>query len=334
MAGQYCTSARQCITLQSSHFCLGPSSLLFISTGATDTTTVCWVEMPGIKHQSRSNGDSNMVAGPSKLPVSSHFNTLDRENGFRHPSKEGSKYPAPQQLVAPHIDSFDALFEGAPIGPNNQVDPDLGLLDLAISDLQPKVIFDGQGQPGTLGNRLERKLAPLRCHPGSPPLVIALAVNSRPTRARAVKIDSLAVARPMASAKGPDSRDRLIYPTEVSRWMRDISCPSPLTSSLFPFSSGTRAINNLRFQNDCQNQLVSQRRTSIIRSQGSRKPAHDGQGERVASQAQSHVQEPDLVIPGSLLDAICVVFLQLDWFSITRRQKKWEATLSSTETSV
>ena len=84
--------------------------------------------MPGVKHARQQ---------PLKAPVSSNFNTLDRENGFRNPSTLSSKYPAPQQLVAPHIESFDALFEGAPIGPNGQVEKDLGLLDMAINDLQP-----------------------------------------------------------------------------------------------------------------------------------------------------------------------------------------------------
>lgn len=110
--------------------------------------------MPGIKHMQH---EASAVAGPSKPPVSSHFNTLDRENGFRNPSAVSSKYPAPQQLVAPHIDSFNALFEEAPLGPNGEIEQRLGLLDMAISDLQPKVIFDGQGPEGSLGNRLERE---------------------------------------------------------------------------------------------------------------------------------------------------------------------------------
>lgn len=169
--------------------------------------------MPGVKQVNQASALATPpVAGPSKLPVSSHFNTLDRENGFRHPNNSGSKYPAPQQLVAPHIDSFDALFEGAPIGPHGEVDRDLGLLDLAINDLQPKVIFDGQGPQGTLGNRLERELDPGRCSSCSLSLGSSFVVGLP-----AVKIDNLAVARPMASAKGPDSRDRLIYPSEVSR---------------------------------------------------------------------------------------------------------------------
>lgn len=108
--------------------------------------------MPGLAPPQQ---QQQAVAGPSKTPVSSTFRTLDRENAFRNPSNSETKYPAPQALVAPHIDSFDALFEGAPIGPNGQVEQSLGLLDMAIADLQPKVVFDGQGGEGSLGNRLE-----------------------------------------------------------------------------------------------------------------------------------------------------------------------------------
>ena len=111
--------------------------------------------MPGL---SSNNAEAGPSSGNNKRPVSSHFRTLDREHAFRYPSSEGAKYPAPQQLVAPHIDSFDALFEGAPIGPNGQTDHSRGLLDLAMGDLQPKVVFDGKGaEEGALGNRLERE---------------------------------------------------------------------------------------------------------------------------------------------------------------------------------
>lgn len=116
--------------------------------------------MPGFSH----SPSPLPVAGPSK-PTSSSFNTLDREHAFSHPSSEGPKYPAPQALVAPHIDSFDALFEGAPIGPNGEVSASQGLLDMAIADLQPKVVFDGKGGDKTLGNRLESEWS-LQCEQG------------------------------------------------------------------------------------------------------------------------------------------------------------------------
>ena len=104
--------------------------------------------MPGLASSHTPNPPP--VAGPS-----TSFNTLKREHAFRHPSKAGPEYPAPQALVAPHIDGFDALFEGAPHGSKGETSPDHGLLDLAIADLNSKVIFDGKGVDGSLGNRLE-----------------------------------------------------------------------------------------------------------------------------------------------------------------------------------
>lgn len=105
--------------------------------------------MPGI-----STPSPPPEAGPSQpKPTSSHFHTLDREKAFSHPSSISSKYSATQALVAPHIDSFDALFEGAPTGKNGQIELDSGLLNIAVADLLPKVVFDGK-TPGT-GNRLE-----------------------------------------------------------------------------------------------------------------------------------------------------------------------------------
>lgn len=103
------------------------------------------------------------VAGPSKSAAAynqrtgfapTSFRTLDRERAFAHPSTERSKYPAPQELVAPHIHSFDALFEGAP-QPDGTVSQSEGLLSMGVKDLLPKVVFDHKGDEGALGNRLE-----------------------------------------------------------------------------------------------------------------------------------------------------------------------------------
>ncbi|KAK4055158.1 hypothetical protein OIV83_000438 [Microbotryomycetes sp. JL201] len=133
--------------------------------------------MPGITHL-------DAVPGPSKPPVSSHFHTLRREKAFRHPSAQQHEYTAPQELVAPHIHSFDALFEGAPIGPNGSIDHSRGLLDMAVADLQPKVVFDNRNAAeGQFGRRLE------------------------------LKIDNVLVARPMAAEKG--LAQRRIYPSEA-----------------------------------------------------------------------------------------------------------------------
>lgn len=103
------------------------------------------------------------VAGPSKSAAAykartgfapTSFRTLDRERAFSHPSSEGHKYTAPQELVQPHVDSFNALFEGAPRS-DGAIDGSKGLLDMGIKDLLPKVVFDHKGDDGSLGNRLE-----------------------------------------------------------------------------------------------------------------------------------------------------------------------------------
>ncbi|SCV68372.1 BQ2448_493 [Microbotryum intermedium] len=141
--------------------------------------------------------ESDAVAGPSKQNsstaiASTSFRTLDRENGFRNPSTVSAQYPAAQALVAPHIDSFDALFEGAPLGPNGEVEHGRGLLDMAVLDLDPKVIFDGQGPEGSLGNRLQSRSSVME-----------------------LKIDNLTVARPMVPIKGAGSAQRRVYPSEA-----------------------------------------------------------------------------------------------------------------------
>lgn len=52
--------------------------------------------------------------------------------------------------MAPHIQSFDALFSDPATGK--------GLLELAVDDIPSKVIYDGKGkEQGRLGNRLESK---------------------------------------------------------------------------------------------------------------------------------------------------------------------------------
>lgn len=96
-------------------------------------------------------------AGPSDLKGKSKalrdtFSTLKRERTFRDPSDQKPDYPALHELVAPHIESFNALFEG---GTNSKGQAEKGLLELGIQDIKPRVIFDGRGRQGERGNRLE-----------------------------------------------------------------------------------------------------------------------------------------------------------------------------------
>ncbi len=86
------------------------------------------------------------------------FNTLVRESTFRHPPTGSSAFPILNEFVAPHIESFNALFDdsGLPLGDGD----DLGLLSLAIRDIGERVVFDGASQSASgethngWGNRL------------------------------------------------------------------------------------------------------------------------------------------------------------------------------------
>ena len=88
-------------------------------------------------------------------PIPNSFRTLEREHSFRHPSKTGSDVPILDQLVAPHIESFNALFED---------EGSAGLLQLAVDDIGSRVVFDGAGKLGESsrrsgwGNKLESEL--------------------------------------------------------------------------------------------------------------------------------------------------------------------------------
>ena len=70
------------------------------------------------------------------------YNTLRRENLFRNPPTDRTAYPALQEAVNPHIESFDALFrdDGKP-----------GLMTHALLDIGTKVFFDGDVRTGPEG---------------------------------------------------------------------------------------------------------------------------------------------------------------------------------------
>jgi hypothetical protein len=103
---------------------------------------------------SRNQAAVDQVPSTSKLdgppPPSSSFGIIKRENTFRYPSTQGSQNLAIHELIAPHITSFNALFDGPDGSP--------GLLGLAIADLPSKVVFDSEkqaGDPRDSRNRLE-----------------------------------------------------------------------------------------------------------------------------------------------------------------------------------
>ncbi len=81
---------------------------------------------------------------PSSATTSSHpdtstFHTLTRERAFRHPPTTSSDIPALDEIVSPHIESFNALIEG---------EVEKGLLQLGVEDIGEKVVFDGKEREG------------------------------------------------------------------------------------------------------------------------------------------------------------------------------------------
>lgn len=71
------------------------------------------------------------------------FHTLERENYFRNPPADKPLYPLLNAAVEPHVESFNALFDG----------PDGGLLNLGVKDIGTKAVFDSTSTE-YLGNKL------------------------------------------------------------------------------------------------------------------------------------------------------------------------------------
>lgn len=91
----------------------------------------------------------------------STFNTLAREESFRYPTNKGSTIPILNEFVAPHIESFNSLFDDSGLPPGDG--DGRGLLSTAIKDIGERVVFDGNGKIGTesgetgWGNRMSSK---------------------------------------------------------------------------------------------------------------------------------------------------------------------------------
>lgn len=81
--------------------------------------------------------------GQTKTKWSKEFETLRREKLFRDPPRDHTPYPALKAAVAPHIESFNAIF-----GKD-------GLIAQAVRDIGPKTFLDGDSRsPPTGKNRL------------------------------------------------------------------------------------------------------------------------------------------------------------------------------------
>ncbi|KDQ21118.1 hypothetical protein BOTBODRAFT_152148 [Botryobasidium botryosum FD-172 SS1] len=115
------------------------------------------------------------------------FETLAREKKFRNPSKTGPTVPILNELVAPHIESFNALFDDSGL-PNGDGDG-RGLLSLGIKDIGSKVVFDRPGTIGEPGSSWGNKLE--------------------------FRIESVAVGRPMVPERDKMAKERKVFPAEA-----------------------------------------------------------------------------------------------------------------------
>ncbi|PFH49259.1 hypothetical protein AMATHDRAFT_76288 [Amanita thiersii Skay4041] len=122
------------------------------------------------------------------MPDGSHqkrtptFNTLAREEAFRNPPQDNPTYQILNEFVAPHIESFNALFDdsGLPDGDGDG----RGLLALGLKDIGERVAFDGNGSDGW-GNRMR------------------------------IWIDQVTIARPMVPDKDKTAKERRVFPSEA-----------------------------------------------------------------------------------------------------------------------
>ncbi|RDL36946.1 DNA-directed RNA polymerase subunit beta [Venustampulla echinocandica] len=82
---------------------------------------------------------------------SHEFDTLRRENLFRNPPRDHTPYPALKAAIAPHIESFNAVFE------------DNGLITQALRDIGPKTFLDGDARSPPAGkNQLTVRIREVR----------------------------------------------------------------------------------------------------------------------------------------------------------------------------
>lgn len=78
---------------------------------------------------------------------SHEFDTLRREDLFRNPPTDRTAYPLLKNAVAPHVDSFNAVFE------------EDGLLSHGLRDIGTKVFLDGDDRDEPSGkNRLSVRI--------------------------------------------------------------------------------------------------------------------------------------------------------------------------------
>ncbi|KAM7222141.1 hypothetical protein V8F06_002413 [Rhypophila decipiens] len=93
--------------------------------------------------------DMDAYEGPTNQTWDYQYHTLRREKLFRNPPTDRTAYPALQEAVNPHIESFNAIF-----GDKDGGKP--GLLDHAVAEIGTKIFLDGDDKTGPAGkNKLK-----------------------------------------------------------------------------------------------------------------------------------------------------------------------------------
>ena len=87
----------------------------------------------------KSKKSGKAPASATQTTWSHEFDTLRRENLFRNPPTDHSAYPLLTQAIAPHIESFNAVFEEG------------GLISHALKDIGTKTFLDGDERAGPAG---------------------------------------------------------------------------------------------------------------------------------------------------------------------------------------
>ena len=82
---------------------------------------------------------SKSKAAATSTKWSHEFDTIRREDLFRNPPKDHTAYPALKAAIAPHVESFNALFQKD------------GLVSQGLSDIGTKTYLDGDDRAGPAG---------------------------------------------------------------------------------------------------------------------------------------------------------------------------------------
>ncbi|KAF9006698.1 hypothetical protein BDQ17DRAFT_1423565 [Cyathus striatus] len=127
-----------------------------------------------------------MPDGTPRSQSTPTFNTLEREAAFRNPPKDRASYSILNEFVAPHIESFNSIFDdsGLPSGDGDGK----GLLSLALKEIGERVVFDKNIRDSAdsgWGNRMR------------------------------IWIEQVTIARPMVPEKDKTARERRVFPSEA-----------------------------------------------------------------------------------------------------------------------